>query len=176
MMLWAKLPMFFTALLPISEGVCESVSSDLPVVKGEMRHCFTKGSSGVFFGLIISARMNIKQDNFRTERALINYAEPMAVFASILGAFYPQGFIDTAYNWLLQNHGHDSIGGCSRDIISEDMLYRTRQVREISSCVMENAMLDIAGSIDMKGAGRGWRRKGFSSGVGVSLLSKLLTK
>lgn len=35
---------------------------------------------------------------------------------------------------------------------------------------------DIAGSIDMKGAGRSWRRKGFSSGVGVCLLSDLLTK
>ena len=35
---------------------------------------------------------------------------------------------------------------------------------------------DIAGSIDMKGAGRPWRRKGFSSGVGVCLLSEVLTK
>ncbi|MBU0577213.1 leucyl aminopeptidase family protein [Patescibacteria group bacterium] len=34
--------------------------------------------------------------------------------------------------------------------------------------------VDIAGSIDMKGAGRSWRRKGFSSGVGVCLLSELL--
>jgi leucyl aminopeptidase len=35
---------------------------------------------------------------------------------------------------------------------------------------------DIAGTIDMKGAGRSWRKKGFSSGVGVGLLSRLLTK
>ena len=35
---------------------------------------------------------------------------------------------------------------------------------------------DIAGSIDMKGAGRAWRRKGFSSGVGVGLLSDLLSE
>jgi leucyl aminopeptidase len=35
---------------------------------------------------------------------------------------------------------------------------------------------DIAGSIDMKGAGNAWRKKGFSSGVGVGLLSELLTK
>jgi len=36
--------------------------------------------------------------------------------------------------------------------------------------------LDIAGSIDMKGAGRGWRQKGFSSGVGVGLLADVLTQ
>ncbi|MBN2087922.1 leucyl aminopeptidase family protein [Candidatus Peregrinibacteria bacterium] len=35
---------------------------------------------------------------------------------------------------------------------------------------------DIAGSIDMKEAGKSWRKKGFSSGVGVGLLSDLLTK
>ncbi len=36
--------------------------------------------------------------------------------------------------------------------------------------------LDIAGSIDMKASGSPSRRKGFSSGVGVTLLSELLTK
>ncbi|MDH5596901.1 MAG: hypothetical protein OEY44_02245 [Candidatus Peregrinibacteria bacterium] len=35
---------------------------------------------------------------------------------------------------------------------------------------------DIAGSIDMKASGAGHRRKGFSSGVGIGYLSKLLTK
>ena len=49
----------------------------------------------------------------------------------------------------MQNHGHDSIGGCGRDIVSEDMLYRSRQAREIGSCIVERAMLDIAGSIDL---------------------------
>lgn len=35
---------------------------------------------------------------------------------------------------------------------------------------------DIAASIDMHEKGKGWRKKGFSSGVCVGLLSKLLTK
>jgi leucyl aminopeptidase len=35
---------------------------------------------------------------------------------------------------------------------------------------------DIAGSIDMKATGAAYRRKGFSSGVGVGFLSNLLTK
>jgi mannosylglycerate hydrolase len=131
------------------KGVVESASHDLPVRKGEMRHFFTKGSTSVLFGWIISARMDIKQDNFKTERSLMNYAEPMAVYASLLGSEYPQGFLNTAYNYLLQNHGHDSIGGCSKDIISEDMIFRTRQAREIGTCVMEQAMIDVVGSIDL---------------------------
>ena len=36
--------------------------------------------------------------------------------------------------------------------------------------------LDIAGSIDMKGAGRSWRQKGLNSGVGVVLLMQVLTR
>ena len=45
----------------------------------------------------------------------------MAVFASLLGAPHPQNFIDLAYNYLLQNQGHDSIGACGRDIVYEDV-------------------------------------------------------
>jgi len=43
-------------------------------------------------------------------------------------------------------------------------------------CNAKFCHFDIAGSIDMKEAGKAWRKKGFSSGVGVGLLSKLLTK
>jgi hypothetical protein len=144
-----KADVFHSNFEDFQKGVCQNISPDLPLVKGEMRHYYTKGSTSVLFGWVISARMNIKKDNFITELALTNYAEPLAVFAGLLGAAYPQGFIDTAYNWLLQNHGHDSIGGCSRDIIGQDMVYRTRQCREISSCVTERAMLDIVGSINL---------------------------
>ncbi|MCP4610942.1 MAG: hypothetical protein GY845_19725 [Planctomycetes bacterium] len=129
------------------KGVLESVSDDLPTAKGEMRNLYTEGSTSALYGWIISARTDVKQDNFCTERDIISYAEPLAVFSAMLGSAYPKAFIDKAYNWMLQNHGHDSIGGCSRDIISEDMLYRSRQSREISDCVTENALKEIAGSI-----------------------------
>jgi leucyl aminopeptidase len=38
------------------------------------------------------------------------------------------------------------------------------------------AHFDIAATIDMNEKGKPWRRKGFSSGVGVGMLSKLLTR
>ncbi len=138
---------FHSNFQDFQDAVCSSVSDDLPVAKGEMRNLYTEGSTSALFGWIISARMDVKQDNFRTERDLTGYAEPLAVFSSLLGTEYPQGFIDNAYNWLLQNHGHDSIGGCSREIISDDMLFRSRQSREISGCVTEKALKEIAGSI-----------------------------
>jgi hypothetical protein len=115
-----------------------------------MRHPQTKGGASGLFGWVISSRMHIKQENFRTERLLTSYAEPLAVFASLLGAPYPHHFVDLAYNWLLQNHGHDTIASCGRDIIAEDAMYRFRQAQEIGTCVLERAVMDIVGSIDLR--------------------------
>jgi len=141
---------FHSTFEDFQRAVCESVDRDaLPVARGEMRHYFTPGSSSPLFGWITSARMDVKQDNDRTERALGAYAEPLAVFASLLGAPFPRGFLDCAWNWLLRNHGHDSIGGCSRDVVPDDMFFRSRQAREISACVTERALMDIARAIDL---------------------------
>jgi len=144
-----KADVFHSTFEAFQAGLRENQQPDWPVVRGEMRHPHTPGSTSGLLGAIISSRTYLKQDNFRTERTVTSYAEPLAVFASLLGAPYPQNFIDLAYNWLLQNHGHDSIGGCSRDIVHEDMLFRSRQSREISTCVLERAMIDIAGSVDL---------------------------
>ena len=142
---------FHSTFADFQRGVLENIDrKKVSRIKGEMRYLFTKGSTSPLFGWIISARMDIKMANFKAERALTTYAEPLGVCSSLLGSEYPQGFIDTAYNWLLQNHGHDCIGGCSRDVVHDDMIFRSRQVREIASCITEKAMMDIAGSIDLK--------------------------
>ncbi len=144
---------FHSTFADFQAKVCEGVGDDLPVAHGEMRHFFTKGSSSVLFGWISSAHMEIKQDNAATERALGVVAEPLAVCASLLGAPYPRAFLDHAWQSLLQNHGHDSIGACSRDVVPADMLFRSRQAREISSCVTERALMDIAGAVDLSAHG-----------------------
>ncbi|MBQ9551154.1 MAG: hypothetical protein IJU96_00155 [Clostridia bacterium] len=145
---------FHSTLKEMEQGVIDCFPADAPVLKGEMRCPYTKGSVSSMCGWILSARTYIKQQNFDTERRLINYAEPMAVFASFEGASYPQGFLDLSYNYLLQNHGHDSIGACGRDIVSDDVVARFRQSAEISKCVFERAFMDIAGDIDLKGFSR----------------------
>jgi mannosylglycerate hydrolase len=140
---------FPSTFVEFQKNILECASPDLPVVKGEMRHSFTTGSTGSLIGEVISARMPVKQENFRTERDIISLAEPATVFAALLGAPYQGTFVDMAYNLLLQSHGHDSIGCCSRDAIADDMMNRFRQSRDISDCVLESAMREIAGSIDL---------------------------
>jgi len=144
-----KANVFHSTFADFQDGVVKSASKDLPLTVGEMRYYYTEGSSSVLFGWITSARMDVKKINYCTERLLGDYAEPMAGFAAMLGAAYPRAFLDQAWNQLLQNHGHDAIGCCSRDVVPEDMLFRYRQANEISACVMEQAFADIAGAIDL---------------------------
>jgi len=80
--------------------------------------------SGVF-----SARMWIKQWNKLIENRLERYTEPFATIAWMYDTTktveYPQGYIWTGWKWLLQNHPHDSICGCSVDYIHDmDMRFR----------------------------------------------------
>ncbi len=145
---------FHSTLKEMEQGIIDNFKPDSPVLRGEMRDPYTKGSVSELCGWILSARTYIKQENFDTERRLINYAEPMSVFASLSGAPYPQNFIDLSYNYLLQNHGHDSIGACGRDVVYEDVMSRYRQSRELSMCVFERAFMDIAGDIDLKSFSR----------------------
>ena len=140
---------FHSSLREMEEGIKAAFLPDSPVLKGEMRYPFTKGSVSCLYGWILSARTHIKQDNFISEHLITGFAEPLAVFAAWLGAPYPAELIALSYDYLLQNHGHDSIGACSRDIVHDDMLFRSRQSREIAACVMERAMMDVVGDIAM---------------------------
>jgi mannosylglycerate hydrolase len=145
---------FHSTLREFEQGVIDSFDPNTRTIKGEMRYPLTRGSTSGMFGSILSARMDIKQDNFKTERTLINYAEPLAVFSAFAGAPFPGNFIDLSYNYLLQNHGHDSIGACGRDIVYEDVISRYRQSRELAMCVFERAFMDVAGDVDL----RNWDR------------------
>jgi alpha-mannosidase len=148
-----KARVFHSTVAEWEQGILAHENPDWPVARGEMRRTADETSSSGLMGDISSARMYIKQENFAAERDLMLYAEPLSVFASLLGAPYPRGFLDVAANWLLQNHGHDSIGACSRDVVHDDMMFRFRQAREIAACLIEKAMQRIAGAVDVSGLG-----------------------
>ena len=88
---------FHSTVYDFEQSVIRDFNKNSPVLKGEMRYPFTKGSVSALFGWILSARTKVKQKNFETERLLTSYAEPMAIFAALCGAVYPQEFIDKAY-------------------------------------------------------------------------------
>jgi hypothetical protein len=96
---------------------------------------------------VLSSRARMKQANAKCETLLCHWAEPFSAFAHFtLDAEHPQSFLDLSWRWLIQNHAHDSIGGCSIDQVHRDMAYRFDQSRLISEKLTKEATHRLAAS------------------------------
>ncbi len=97
---------------------------------------------------VLSSRIRLKQANSQCQTLLCHWAEPFtAVATAALGADFAPGFLDTAWRWLLQNHAHDSIDGCSLDQIHRDMAFRFDQCRLIADKLTIDATSRLAASV-----------------------------
>ncbi len=122
--------------------------SALRVVKGERRSAQFNNRSGNLYGYTLSARMYLKQKNFEAEKWLLYYAEPFDSAASVLGAGTENKYLEKAWNYLIQNSAHDSIGGCSLDEVHDDMINRYKQSIEISKGVLSSSLKFIVKNIN----------------------------
>lgn len=121
---------------------------DLKVLKGEMRYVNESGRTAPLFGYVTSARMYLKQLNHSIEKLLIYYAEPVSSIMWLFGEEYPRAFLDIAWRYVLQNHAHDSIGGCSIDRVHEDMVARFNAAGDIAGTVFKRGLSNIAKRLD----------------------------
>lgn len=122
-----------------------------PVVKGELRDPAqppdTTDRQWLIAG-VLSSRVWIKQRNANCQALLCLWAEPFSALANLaLGCEIPQGFLNTAWKWLLQNHPHDSICGCSIDAVHEDMKYRFTQTQTIARRLINEALRAISSAV-----------------------------
>lgn len=76
----------------------------------------------------LSSRYYLKQYNDRNQTRLEKWAAPLYAFRQ---AELATGFYDLAVKYLLQNHPHDSICGCSIDQVHRDMMYRFDQTAQL---------------------------------------------
>ncbi len=103
-----------------------------------------------------STRSWIKLANRRAEAALLGHAEPWAALARLLPADARSRLRDeaaalrSAWRLLLENHAHDSICGCSRDEVHEQMRPRFDRALERASETATRVLERFAGL----GAGR----------------------
>ena len=88
--------------------------------------------------------------NAECQAALCHWAEPLHAmkFSLLADQHEDRSFIDLAWKWLLQNHPHDSICGCSIDAVHEDMRHRFAQSLQIADTLTKNSMLEISASIE----------------------------
>ncbi|NSW52531.1 MAG: glycoside hydrolase family 38 [Anaerolineae bacterium] len=97
---------------------------------------------------VLSSRVWHKQANWEAENRLTRWAEPFAAFANAaLGREYPTGFLNVAWKWLIENHPHDSIDGCSIDQVHRDMMYRFDQARGIAERLTLEATQAFSASV-----------------------------
>ncbi len=122
------------------------------VVRGELREtaaCAPAQDSQWLIPGILSSRIWIKQQNAECQALLCQWAEPVAAFTALrLGVDNPDQYLQTAWRWLLQNHPHDSICGCSIDEVHEDMRYRFAQCRRIAQGQTDESLRLIALAVE----------------------------
>ncbi len=109
----------------------------LQTVSGELRDVNrTPGRDNRLLPHILSSRIYNKMQNERAQTLLERWAEPWSAIAWLEGGAYPRAFLWKAWEWLLQNHPHDSIGGCSIDAVHAQMETRFAWASEIAEGIL----------------------------------------
>lgn len=109
---------------------------DLPLrtVKGELMYA----GEGVMVP-VQSCRASQKLLHYKTEHYLERVLEPVTAMSWLVGQEYPQWAVKRAWEFVLENHAHDSLG-CT----SVDTVYRQVMARYENSIALAGAVADDA--------------------------------
>ncbi|MFX1409985.1 MAG: alpha-mannosidase [Promethearchaeota archaeon] len=127
-----------------------SVKPKLRSFQGELR-----GSkySPILSG-VLSARMWIKQRNTKIEYFFEKYAEPISAITMVLDKYhefaYPYSYIRNGLKWLIKNHPHDSICGCSIDQVHNEMQTRFDWAEQIGNEVFNLSSMCLSKLINFE--------------------------
>ncbi|MBP1991881.1 glycoside hydrolase family 38 N-terminal domain-containing protein [Paenibacillus eucommiae] len=116
----------------------ESFRDQMPVRQGELNEPGKNPGSNYLITHTLSSRYPLKQANDECQVLLEKWAEPIAALSDLTGYPIPHTYIPLAYKYLIKNHPHDSICGCSIDKVHQDMQYRFDQSKEIARLVTES--------------------------------------
>jgi alpha-mannosidase/mannosylglycerate hydrolase len=127
--------------LPAFFADAEASATDMPVIRGELRESARDRCE--YLWLIpncVSSRVRQKQANDACQTLLERWVEPWMALANLHGAAMPDRYLRLAWEWLLLNHAHDSICGCSIDQVHRDMHYRFEQVLVLGQQLKHKAL------------------------------------
>ncbi len=136
----STLPAYVRAVLDAAPELVEQI--------GELRHANRTWRFQALLANVASSHIRIKQANHRCQTLLEKGAEPLSALAWLHGGIYPRSYLTLAWKYLLQNHAHDSICGCSIDQVHREMHYRYDQVAQIGTTVQERALDFLAEQVD----------------------------
>lgn len=123
-----------------------SAGCDPTVVwRGEAR--VSGGRANVLPG-VLSSRLPQKRKNANVQVTLERYAEPLQALAWLLGAPYDATALWHAWERLVQNHAHDSITGCSIDLVHREIDVRLAVAGQLADLLAERGLETVARHID----------------------------
>jgi alpha-mannosidase/mannosylglycerate hydrolase len=130
-----------------------AAAPELPEVRGELRSRFTDG-----FGTltnVLSTRLYLKQANWRCQRALEKYLEPLQAVTALFGHVVDRDYRAFLWKSLLANHPHDSICGCSADAVHREMETRFERVEALAGQLTHERFAALAARVDTSGCADG---------------------
>jgi alpha-mannosidase len=134
--------------LPQFVAAVRAAQPKLEIRRGEMRW---PGRANLLPG-VFSARIWIKQRNAHCETLLEKWAEPFSALAHAYGLETPARDLSAlcwqAWRYLIQNHPHDSICGCSVDAVHKEMDVRFDWVEQIGEEVTRQSLQALAAAVD----------------------------
>lgn len=116
-------------------------------LEGELRE-----SPDIVYNLqdTLVSRVYLKLENQRAQDSLIRFAEPLNALAFGATKKYPAGFLAKSWKYLLENHTHDGICGCSGNDVCSEMMTRFQKSRNISDTYARVALEALAAQTDTR--------------------------
>jgi mannosylglycerate hydrolase len=99
---------------------------------------------------IHSFRCDQKALNRQVESLLERWAEPFACLAWLAGNTYPQEELWKSWEYVLQNHSHDSLGCSSVDEVYRQVMGRYESAAGIASEIREESLQFLCRQIQLK--------------------------
>ena len=109
-------------------------------VWGELR----QGGRAYLLPDVLSARTYLKQANTRVQLLYERLVEPLAALVAHSGGPDWGNLIREGWIQILLNQPHDSICGCSVDVVHREMLARFSEAETLGADLVERAMLALA--------------------------------
>lgn len=130
----------FSSLPEFAEDIDKLVTR-MPVSKGELvKTAKQQGGYCYLISHCLSSHYPMKRLNDRCQNALEKWIEPYWTLASLEDRAPAKGFLDLAWKYVIQNHAHDSICGCSVDQVHKDTEYRYDQTMSIARNVLDEVL------------------------------------
>ncbi len=131
------------------ETYIKAVKAELPDLISHIRGELTSQETDGCVTLVntASSRVDLKTRNRRCELALEKRAEPLSVFAALLGKPYPAEMLLYSWKTLMQNHPHDSICCCSVDEVGREMKTRYEKSMQVADALSADALEYLSGKI-----------------------------